>query len=232
MKCMDSMSRFADSEMTVLSREMFECAMDMDSVAEAAESLLRYGRFRTLKDILFSFGRGEDVQAALVEGLLVWQPTAVRESVARKVRNWLGGTTASIRKEDAFVLSRILGLSLEDTNEFLKRTCGEGIHWRDPGDVVWCYAIVRGLELPRIRKLLERVRAMGNTPKAAEPQPGSYTQEVYERLQAVLEQDEDALMAALESEWSHMGKLHNTAYLLFTQYMELLKKGYLESDRS
>src|SRR5699024_3831646 len=60
----------------------------------------------------------------------------------------------------------------------------------------------------------------------------SYTQEVYERLQNVLNQDEDSLIAVLQAEWSRFGTFHNTAYHRFTLYTDLLKKGYLDSDES
>lgn len=226
----DMHSSPSSTEMTVLSKEMFESALHIASVEEAVHTLMNYRKFRTLKDILISFGNGADIRTVLVDGLLLWQPEAVRENVDRKVRNWLNGQTVSIRKQDAFILSRILNLSLEQTNEFLKMASGEGIHWRSPEDIAWCYAIVRDMEPDQILKLLDRVRAMGAVPKATAS--SSYTQEVHDRLQDVLRQDEDALIAALEAEWDRLGTFHNTAYHLFTQYMDLLKKGYLESDSS
>lgn len=219
-----------DSQMTTLSKEMFESALHIASAEDAINVLMHYRKFRTLKDILLSFGNGEDIRTVLVDGLLSWQPKISRESVERKVRNWLNGKTTSIRKQDAFVVSRILKLSLERTNEFLKMSSGEGIHWRNPEDIVWCYAIVRDLEPAQILRLLARVRAIGDTPKVASPK--SYTQEVHEQLQNVLNQDEDFLIAGLKAEWNRFGKFHNTAYHLFTQYSELLKKGYRESDKS
>lgn len=223
----------AGSEMTTLSKEMFECALRIESVEDAVNVLMHYRKFRTLKDILVSFGDGADIRTVLVDGLMIWQPKAVRENVDRKVRNWLNGSTTSIRKQDAFILSRILNLSLERTNEFLKLTSGEGIHWRNPDDIAWCYAIVRDMEPVQILKLLERVRAIGTTPKAeTNISPENFTQGVHERLQNVLTQDEDALIAVLESEWSRLGKFHNTAYQQFMRYTELLKKGYLDSDKS
>lgn len=223
----------ASSDMTMLSKEMFECALKIETVKDAAGVLMNYRKFRTLKDILISFGEGADIRTVLVDGLMVWQPDAVRENVDRKVRNWLNGRTTSIHKQDAFILSRILRLSLERTNEFLKMASGEGIHWRNPDDIAWCYAITRNLEPSQILKLLEKVRAIGTTPKAKPEIPyNNFTQEVHERLQNVLTQDEDALIAVLESEWSRLGKLHNTAYQLFKQYTELLKKGYMDSDKS
>jgi len=219
-----------DSQMTALSKEMFENALHIASVEDAINVLMHYRKFRTLKDILVSFGNGEDIRTVLVDGLMCWQPEASRESMDKKVRNWLNGRTTSIRKQDAFVLSRILKLSLERTNEFLKMASGEGIHWRHPEDIAWCYAIVRDLEPAQILRLLGRVRAIGAAPKVASPK--SYTQEVHEQLQNVLNQDEDSLIAVLKAEWSRLGTFHNTAYRLFTQYSELLKKGYRDSDKS
>lgn len=222
-----------NSEMTTLSKEMFESALHIETVEDAVNILMHYRKFRTLKDVLVSFGNGEDIRTVLVDGLMCWQPEVVRENIDRKVRNWINSKTTLIRKQDAFVVSRILKLSLEKTNEFLKLASGEGIHWRNPVDIAWCYAIVQNLEPVQILKLMERVRTLGDTPKAKEKIPHqNLTREVHERLRNVLTEDEDTLIEFLESEWNRLGKFHNTAYNLFVRYMELLKNGYMESDKS
>ena len=225
-----SPSQSADSEMTCLSRAMFDNALHINSTEDALNLLVSYRNFRTLKDILNTFGAGTDLRKTLVDGLMRWQPSAVRDSVNKKVRNWLNGTTVSISKQDAFILSRILNLSLDKTNDFLKQASGEGIHWRNPEDIAWCYAIIHGMDHEQTLNLLDRVNAIKDV--QATPSPDAYTQMVYEIMQDTISLDEDAFISALKRQWSKLGTMHNTSYQLFNQYMDLLKKGYQESDRS
>lgn len=214
----------------MLSREMFESAIHLSNASDAARTLLEYRQYRTLSDVLHSFCGTAHVKNTLVDGLMNWNPGDNRESVDRKVRNWLNGRAQNLEKQSAFMISRILELPLERTNEFLKMTIGEGIHWRDPEDIIWSYAIVQNLMPERIRSLLQRTEAMRETVKAQAPASYGYTAEIYEKLQPVLYGSEDDLIAFLEAEQAHLGLYHNTAYELFMQYMQLLEKGFSDDD--
>ena len=215
--------------MTVLTKELFDATMQINSIEEAVDLLLKYKHFRTLGDVLRSFYPNPDIKKHLVAGLQAWYPDDKPESTDRKVRNWLNGKTQSIAKRDAYVISRILNLSLEQTNEFLKYAGGESIHWRNPEDIVWCYTILHGLPPVQTKQLLERAGSLILfESKPINEAPLSYTAEVYEKIQPVLYLDEDALLAFMEDQQYRLGVLHNTSYQLFTQYMELLKRGYSE----
>ena len=213
--------------MTVLSRDMFERTLKINTADEAVGILLGYGHFRTLGDVLRRFVPEPDIKKRLVAGLQLWFPGDKADSIDRKVRNWLNGKTLSVSKQDAYIISRILSLSLEQTDEFLGYAAGEGIHWRNPEDLVWCYSILHSLSPARTEHLMERAKAAvspdGNPGKQASD---SYTADIREKLQPVLYRDEDALLDFLKEESRRLGNLHNTAYHLFTQYMDLLKKGY------
>ena len=173
--------------MTILSQQQFECALKITSSKDAAETLRNYKHFRTLGDVLNTFCDEQNVKKILVEGLLEWFPGSNRDSVDRKVRNWLAGRNQSIEKADAFILAHILALTLDKTNEFLKMSVGEGIHWRDPEDIVWSYAILHHLAPDKTRNLLERMNLLYKSSDAKKPNvAGGYTMEVYEKLQSVL----------------------------------------------
>lgn len=214
--------------MTVLSKEMYEQVHQLNTVAEAVELLLRYGHFRTLGDILTKFHDGSDIRKILSAGLQLWFPESKPDANDRKIRNWLGGKTQSVSKEDAFVISRILELTLDQTDDFLKYACGEGIHWRNPEDIVWCYAIVHGLDPDQTEQLRQRANAAVASSGKGASDADSYTAEVRDAIVPSLHQGEDALLAFLKNEHTRLGTLHNTAYLLFTQYMDLLKRGWSE----
>ena len=101
--------------MTVLSQQHFECALKIASTKDAAETLRNYKHFRTLGDVLNTFCDDRNVKKTLVDGLLDWFPESNRDSVDRKVRNWLAGKNQNIDKADAFILAHVLGLTLEKT---------------------------------------------------------------------------------------------------------------------
>lgn len=213
--------------MTILSKELLERTQNMNSVNEAVDILLHYAHFRTLGDTLRKFAPGPDLKGQLAAGFREWFPNDKPDSIDRKIRNWLNGKTQSISKQDAYIISRILRLSLEQTNEFLQHSTGESIHWRNPEDIVWCHSIIHSMDPAQTTHLLERALAVTEADAAKEP-ANSYTADVYDELLPVLYLDEDALLTFLSSQRSRLGILHNTAYLLFTQYMDLLKRGYSE----
>ena len=215
--------------MTVLTREIFHKSRTLTSVDDAVELLLRYEHFRTLGDVLRKYSSEPDLKKFLVSGLQVWFPKDKPESVDRKVRNWINGKTQTVSKQDAYILCRILQLSLTQTNEFLQYTTGESIHWRDPEDIVWCYTILHGHSPEQTLNLLNRAKSVLESGAVEELDISrSYTADVHDMLQNTLYQDEDILLDFLQKERCHLGTLHNTAYHLFTQYMGLLKRGYSE----
>lgn len=216
--------------MTSLSKEMLEYALHMDSVQHAAEVLLTHPHVRTMGEIFTDFSSAADVKKQMVDGLVHWCPENNRDALDRKVRNWLGGKTQNIAKEDAFIVSRIFGLSLERANEFLKMTAGEGIHWRDPEDIVWSYAIVQDLAPEQTRHLLDQAEELCRLPAESVPASIVYTADVFEKLQPVLYGSQEDLLSFLKDHKTSLGSLHNTAYQLFIQFMELLIRGYQDSD--
>lgn len=216
--------------MTSLSREMFEYALHMDSIQNAVQVLLSHPHVRSMGDILSEFSDAEDVKKQIVDGLCQWFPENNREALDRKVRNWLNGKTQSLAKEDAFVVSRIFSLSLERANEFLKMAAGEGIHWRNPEDIVWAYSIVQNLGPEESRSLLHRANALYEQPMAAAISANAYTADVFEKLQPVLYRSQEELLSFLEAQKDSLGALHNTAYQLFFRFMDILSRGYEDGD--
>jgi len=217
--------------MTEITRKMYESATRMRTVQDAAKVLRETGSFRTLGDILRSFSGSDSPKTMLVDGLMQWNCGISRENLDKKVRNWLGGKTRSISKQDAFILSRVLNLPLDRADEFLKMVTGEGIHWRSPEDIAWGYAIRQNLTPAQTLALLEQVKAMGKTPKpTTDLTAAGYTAEVQEKLLPVLEGRQEELLGFLNDQWQQLGTLHNTAFALFTHFMELLERGYSDDD--
>lgn len=216
---------------TKLSQEMYDIAVQLTTVCDASKVLRETGKFRSLKCILQTFTGCEEPKAMLVERLLPWNPTIGRESVSKKVRTWLAGKTQSVGKKDAFILARALELSREDADLLLKQITGEGIHWRDPEEIVWSYAIVHRLNFDQVNALMERVMAIGKAAKPVKTVTDSdKTEAVKDKVLSVLNRSEEELVDFLTREWDRLGKYHNTAYSLFTEYMGLLQKGHGSVD--
>lgn len=216
--------------MTVFTRDMFELTQQINTVEDALETLLSYEHFRTLGDVLRRFTSDPDIKKRLVAGLSAWFPDDKLDSIDRKVRNWLNGKTQSLSKQDAYVVSHILGLSLEKSDEFLKYATGEGIHWRNAEDIVWCYSLIHNMPPEQTKSLLQQADDIAAISGAVKDASDSYTAEVFEKLSPVLHLDENALLTFLTNEQHRLGSFHNTAYHLFQQYMDLLKKGFSDHD--
>ena len=217
--------------MTILSKTMLERAIRIQSVSQAAKALSDAGNMRTLGDILKFYSHSENPKTMLVDGLMSITPTANRDSVDKKVRNWLSGRTGSVSKQDAFILSRVLDLDLDKTDVFLKQVTGEGIHWRNPEDIVWSYGISHSYTYQQIAQLLERaVRFIEQAKTVKEAIPQGYTAGVKNALEAPFSGSEEDLLDYLAREQDSLGVFHNTAYRLFMQYIKLLENGYSEDD--
>lgn len=164
------------------------------------------------------------LQTFLVEALMGQSPEGTpKESVERKVRMWMKDGTQSMSKSGAIQTSFALGLSVEETNGFLQRTCGEGFHSRDPEEIIFLYALKEGLSYPESLALQGEMK-----------RKGLLTQEKHEKyaedrvLTGIVRKNLDALEDAagleefLREYQGRLGSFHNTAYEVFRDYIDLL----------
>ena len=212
-------------QMTVLSSKMYQRAIQVKTVSQAARILQETGNMRTLGDILRTHAKNENPKVFLVDKLSQVTPELSRDSIDRKVRNWLNGRTTSVSKHDAYILSRILDLDLEQTDIFLKQVTGEGIHWRNPEEIIWAYGISQNIDCARIFELHKKLAASGLKLSGKEKDTNHYTEQVRQKFQSLLCQSEEELLQYLRQEWASLGTFHNTAHELFKDYMELLESG-------
>ena len=209
------------SKMTVLSRQAFQNAVTLNvSVANASAALAAVPA-RSFPDILARFAPAEASKEKLVDGLCGNDPSRNRASMDKKVRGWLSGKYRPTARDDLWELCFILKLSAEKADGFLAMTSEEGIHWRDPKELAFAFALEKGMNYPEAKQLLERV-----TPekKAAgeEPQRNVFTQAV--RQEASRIETEEELAQYLRDAREKLGEYHNRAYQQFTAYLSLLEK--------
>lgn len=203
--------------MTEMSRMMLNRAKDPMSISEAVHLLQESTKFRSFSDKLNAFAGGRDLRKLLTEGLMKNHPEAKFDAVDKKVRNWLNGRTQSVSKPDAFELAFILTLSLEEADRFIAMVTEEGIHWRDVQELVFGYALSKGMTFDEARALYERMPKGG----AKTDSTGAGTALIKNDVLAV--SDEAELVEYVKEAASLLGKYHNTAYNLFMDYMAMLE---------
>lgn len=196
------------------------------TLAQAAAQLKRDAHVRTVREVLAKATRiperdSKALQTFLVEKLLESSPPGtVQESVQRKVRMWLKDGVQAISKQSAIQLSFILGLSVEEANEFLHRACGEGFHWREPGEIIFLYALGEGMCYREALALYDAMKQKGLLAAQGEESAEILTDVV---RTAVGKIDSTAdLEDYLRESGPQLGALHNTAYGLFREYLDLL----------
>lgn len=203
--------------MTEMSRMMFDRARDPMSIMDAVALLEEGAKFRSFSDKLNAFAYGRDIRKLLTGGLMENHPEARFDAVDKKVRNWLNGRTQTISKQDAFELAFILKLSLEDANRFISMVTEEGIHWRDVSELVYGYALSKGMTYEEAKDLLERI------PNTDSPGADASASTSLIKSDVLSITDEKELIDYVSKTLSSLGKYHNTAYRLFMEYMKALE---------
>lgn len=218
-------------DMTTLSAGMFEAARTIESLDEARKLLEEYGSYRSLHDILRDFSGLEEPKKYVIDALTPWLPQLLPDSVRSNVSNWLRSGIS--HREDAFRISRALHLDTDRTDAFLKMTTGEGIHWRNPRDIVWAYSALHDYGPAQVAALEEKVAAMGSTPAPKQVfGVDSYTIEVEYILRPMLSVSEEELLGWMEQEWDKLGEQHNYAYVMFNDLWGRLKNPAGESEET
>ncbi|MBE6627002.1 MAG: hypothetical protein E7628_07475 [Ruminococcaceae bacterium] len=217
-----------NENMTAISRGMFESATSREmSVREAVAMLEECAKFRKFSDKLGAFAKGRDLRSLLTEGLLANNPTAKRDSIDKKVRNWLADRQSSISKTDAIELCFVLGLTLSEADAFVAMVSDEGLHWRNPEELVYIYALDRGMTYTEAKKLygdiMNRIAIAEDSENVS---PDSFTSVI--RAEVGQLDSVDELTEYIISAEKRLGKMHNSAYAMFNEMMDHLESPELE----
>ncbi len=195
------------------------------TLSEAVRQLKENAYMRTIKETLALYcGIGAKDEGALkkrvTELLLQSDPEAKRDSVERKVRTWMKDDAQAIGKRAAVQLAFALHLLVEDADHMLVRLSGERFHWRDPEDIIWVYGLNNRLSFPQANDLCQRLLGRAGAAQGREERTDAMTAMVKNRVMNL--KTEDELAAFLEGARDELGKLHNTAYSLFMDFLSLL----------
>lgn len=212
--------------MTDLSQKAYTRAISEElTFREAVEFLEQGAKLRTLRENLEKFSPGGDLRKILVDGLLQNHPHSDvgRQSIKRRVRGWLNeDKILTLRKMDAIEVCFILGLGIEEADEFVALVSGERLHWRNPDEVVYLFALKQGmgyLEAEALNREMQVILSQAKDTK--EPPESSFTPIIRREIEKISTQEE--LTDYLREAAPRMGRYHNTAYQLFMDMMETLK---------
>lgn len=221
-----------NTEMTTISKELYDTAVsDIFTIQDAVRYLENEAKIRSLRDKLEKFSHGRDLRRLLVQGLLENDPQRKKDAVERRVRGWLAdnGRISSIKKQDAIEVCFILRLSIEEADRFISMISEESLHYRNPDEIVYIFALQHGMSYREAselnRKMQKKLSLVQETKTSSED---SFTPLIRKEILSL--QNESELEEYLEQAAGRLGRFHNCAYQEFNARLEMLKKSHLETD--
>lgn len=210
--------------MTEISEHNYSYVAAGDASPEELVAFLQHGAlYRDFKTTLERLGLGSDLRVRLTEGLSAITGDS-RDAVGRKVRNWLSGKNSPQNREQLFQIAFVLGLTEAQASRLLASAAECGIHYRDPRELVYAYALRTGKSYQNAQTLLaqteEIYQAAQSHPREAEA-PLRYTQSLRDEF-SVVDSDEGLLQFFREFS-GDLGELHETAWQEFMALFETLR---------
>ena len=206
--------------MTVITRKAFESASALNVSADEAANALASVPARSFADVLARFAPEEARREKLVDGLCADDPARSRASMDKKVRGWLSGKYQPTAREDLLELCFLLKLPVEEADAFLTLVSEEGVHWRDPRELTYAFALRKRMSYPEAAELYARV--MPEKSGEGSGSRNSFTTMIQQ--EAVLLETEEELERYLREAGDHLGAYHNRAYQQFESYLSLLEQ--------
>ena len=207
---------------------MYDLATSPQLTLKAAVELLyKDAHVRTVKDTLSKVAgipteeRGK-LQNFLTDALMDTDSGRKRDNVARKVRMWLADDVRFLRKDSAIQLCFAFKLSLKESENLMYRLCGEGFHWREPRDIVFINALMWGWTYEQSSEYLFELKQEGLLEISSVGNADKFTGELREMIQQISSPEE--LKTFFRENKQNFGTFHNTAYQLFTGFLNLLSE--------
>lgn len=219
------------NEMTAVSRKIYEEATSgLLTVREAIDFLDREAKIRTLREKLEKFSHGKDLRTTLVNGLMQHHPNLSKDAIERRVRGWLNNKkNESVRKSDAIEICFILELSVEEADAFVALISEEGLHWRNPDEIAYIFALKQGMSYSEAQELDKQMAEILSEAKDLKTIPdNSFTPIIRSEITELHTKEE--LIDYLQQEALRFGKYHNNAYKLFMEMMDILEHPKLSEE--
>lgn len=196
------------------------------SARDAVAFLMNGMRVRSFRDILRQVCGRIDLEQPLVEGLCAISPGTQPDSIRRKVRNWFSGKNLPTEREDVFRICFALGLDLGQSGAMLTFLTEQGIHYRDPRETVYAYALRYRLGYGYACRLAAQIAPQEEAAPDTNREP--VTHMIRQEFLAV--RAEEDLLSFLLRHKTKLGPTHNTAYAYFCKMLNLLTGEELEGE--
>lgn len=173
---------------------------------------------RTFCETLNDFYNGEDLKERLIAGLCELDKAAKRESVARKVRDWLNSKYESNDREDLIKICFALGFDEVKSQAFLTLTTDGGFHLRNPRELAFLYSLRVGKSYQEAISLIDGLRLLEKNTNSSNKLV--LTKTVADSFRNVY--DDKTFNEFYEENYAALGELHNTAYNRFLHFLGIL----------
>lgn len=183
----------------------------------------------SFSEILLAFSGEAEAPARLIAALCSFSPEIKPESVAKKVKGWYADRYAPDDREELFKICFALGFDEKTTHAFLSFAGDGGFHLRDPRELVYAYAMRVGKSYFEAQSLLQSLPPLG----PEKSKPFVLTKTIASAFAGVY--DDESFRAFYKAHHGSLGELHNTAYVQFSSFLEMLIKPdgplYAQQDR-
>ena len=214
------------SDMTMLSRQKYDLARSSLSLAEACHELRENANVPLIREVLVKEAGipPEDtfeLTRILRAGLAEITPELSADSIRKNVTNWLAPNTHLISKKSAIQLACLFSADISGAENLIMRLCGERLHWRDPNELIFGYALNTGRSYQEALGLFADFSGRGIF-NFLDGDPEVLTESLeYDLLH--ISSDEDLEHYLLEH-GKQLGTFHNTARQTASEFLAFLKR--------
>lgn len=208
--------------MTVVSARQWDfIAKECQTSKEAVDFLKSGMRLRTFSDMIGRLYPGEDLESRLTDSFFTFgeadADVVQRDSIRRKVQNWLHNRNLPTDREDVFRIAFALELDEKQTDWLLAQIFDAGIHYRNEKEIIYAFSL-------RNHQSYEKAAACLKTfaeRKSLSDTTGNVVTKLLKMEFEQLPPGEDIMNFMMKHSES-FGKNHNTAYQYFIQMLDLL----------
>lgn len=219
----------SDNQFTQISARQWDFVTQENLTSrEAVDFLLNNMKLRTFRDVLRLICGSDDQESRIVNGLCSNTSKLLqRDSVRRKVRNWMNGKNLPTEREDVFQICFALELDQSQADRMLTMLTEQGIHYRNPREMIYAYCLRYRLGYRYACEMVGQfLQEQSDNGSNREP----VTQLIRQKFQSI-EAEEDLFSFILRHQ-SQLGTQHNTAYSYFCKMLSLLTGEDLEGEAS
>lgn len=222
-----------DVPLTVLSKKEWDIIVETDmNPSDVTRYFYENMKIRNLGEVLVSYSDRIDIKELLVDKLCEYDKTVKRDSVRKKVSNWLSGQNQLKDREELIKICFALELDEIKAQRFMSFSFDGCFHLRNPREVAFLYCIRTGKTYPEALRFIEGLKPFENhrskpsvmTPDIDETKKNDvktvYTKVVANAFANLY--NDNAFCKFYEDNYVNFGYLHNTAYVYFMHFFNEL----------